>query len=145
MATAKILIRSAYSPKLKSTIDTGPGVAKQSPKDECDVNQILARFQQTGVLQHRQDFEAQYDDATGIDFQTAMNLVISSQKMFEELPATARRKFNDSPEIFMNFVNDPANLPEMIKMGLAVDTTPKPETPILVTMVDPIKPSSEPV
>lgn len=139
-----ITIIKPYGKKLKSTIDTGDGLTKQNHKDECDVNLILSKYQKTGVLQHRQQFEPQYDDATGYDFQDAMNLVISSQNMFNELPSSMRKKFENNPVKFMNFVNNPENQDQMIEMGLATDNRPAPTQPVEVIITNPETPPITP-
>lgn len=129
------IVRSSAMSIPRVTIKTGKGITKQANKDECDVNLILAKYQKTGIITHRQQFEPQYDDATGVDFQTAMNLVKSSEAMFNELPSSVRRQFRDSPIEFMNFVNDPANQDAMIEMGLATSNIePAPEPiPVVIT------------
>lgn len=125
-------------------IDTGDGLTKQNHKNECDINMIMLRYQKTGIIQHRVDYEDQYDDATGVDFQEAMNLVKSAEKMFSDLPSSVRKQFQNDPSEFMKFVNDPENQDEMISMGLATDSRPEPDKPVQVQVVNseipPIKP-----
>lgn len=128
------LIRNKFSTRKPVVVDTGPGLTKQNHKDECNVNLILARYQKTGVIEHRQEFEAQYDDATGVDFQEAMNLVISAENMFKELPSTVRKEFENDPGKFMTFVNNPENMEKMIEMGLAVEQVPEP--PVQVEVIN---------
>ena len=72
----------------------------------------------------------QYQEFDGVfDFQTAMNLVRTSQEAFEAMPATVRDRFNNDPARFMDFVNDADNYDEALKMGI-VNPRPKPvETP----------------
>ena len=38
--------------------------------------------------------------------------------MFEELPATIRKKFENDPAKFLDFVNDERNADEMVELGL---------------------------
>lgn len=135
--------RKAYGPIVRSKIDTGPGLTKQNHKQECNVNFILAKYQKTGIIAHRNEFETRYDDATSMDFQEAMNKVIATQQMFNELPSTIRKKFNHRPEQFLEFVNDPKNQDEMIELGLATDNRPPPETPIKVEVINTPETSSE--
>jgi len=144
MATAKRVIRNAATPSTKVTIDTGPGLTKQNHKAECDVNLILQKFQRTGVIAHRVEHQAQYDDATGIDFQEAMNLVTTTQEMFNDLPSSLRKKFNHEPAQFLKYVNDPNNLEEMIELGLATRQEPEPPIQVTVTNPPPSETPSEP-
>lgn len=112
-------------------ICTGPG-AKQSFADECNINKIMAKFQRTGVLVHYAKHAPQYQDVPAIDYLEALNVVADASSMFEELPSTIRAKFENDPARFLEFVQNPKNLEECRKLGLAnpspVSDT-KPDTP----------------
>jgi len=98
---------------------TQPSLANQSMKDECDVNVIMRRYEQTGILQHVARVEGRYGDYIGYpDFQEAMNAVTEAQEMFMTLPASIRDRFGNSPEAFLAFAQDENNLEEMTRMGL---------------------------
>lgn len=127
---SKVEIRSAYSPRKAVVLKCeGPGRTKQAMKDECDINLILARFQKTGVLDFVETRQAQFGDVTGLDFQTAMNTVTEAQAMFDDLPAKVRARFDNDPVQLLDFLNDPANDEEAIKLGLleAAKADPDPE------------------
>lgn len=112
-----------YDPKLRVQIDfTEPGKTKQSFKDETDINKIMARFQTTGAIQHFNSHSPRYGDASAMDFREAMTLIVEAQTMFDALPSSLREKFSNSPEKFLNFVNDPANSEEMVELGLAEES-----------------------
>lgn len=113
------LFITAYSSKLvvQKHFD-GEGRTKQAFKDECDINQIMARYQKTGVIDFINKHQAQYGDVTGIDFQQAMETIASAQSLFNDLPSTIRTRFKNDPAQFMDFVHDPANAAEMHAMGL---------------------------
>lgn len=95
------------------------GRTKQSMRDECDINKILARYQKTGVVQHVAKHQGEYGFATSADFHESMEVVLKAQTMFDELPAKVRLKFHNSPAEFLEFVQDSKNLEEMRKLGLA--------------------------
>jgi len=131
--------RTAYSPHQSHSISfAAQGRTKQSFKDECDINVIMARYQATGQLpDNLNPSSPQYIDATGFDFDLAMNLVAEASSSFEELPSAIRARFNNDPCAFLDFVHDPANHSEMADMGLLVPesqrtkgvTTPNPSEP----------------
>lgn len=101
-------------------VDCGPTMTKQSFKDECDINLIMKRYSKSGVLNHLNKYEGRYGDfGDGLDFQSAMGHVIKAQDMFDELPAHVRKRFANSPAEFLDFVSDPVNSEEMVKLGLA--------------------------
>jgi len=121
MAT-KTLIRNRFQTKrLQTTTPYKEGeepLVKQSMKAECDINNILAKFQKTGSLTHAKDYGGQYGEVESVTFHDAMNIVKDTQNMFDALPSTLRNKFNHSPGQFLDFVQNPENLPEMHEMGL---------------------------
>jgi len=111
-------IRSNFQPRTRSgLIFTGESRTKQSFKDECDINVIMRRYQQTGILDHVRDAVPQYLDATAIEFQAAMDIVAQAQTIFEELPSAIRARFENDPAQLLEFVHDPANAVEAVAMG----------------------------
>lgn len=112
-------VRLAYGPHLRvAQINLEPSRTKQEFKDECDINTIMARYQATGVLDHlREDVQAQYEDVTGYDYQTAMQTVAAANSMFSALPAHVRERFENDPAKLLTFVHDKANAEESIKLG----------------------------
>ena len=60
---------------------TEPSLTRQSFKDECDVNQIVKRYTETGMINHIPRTPAQYGDAPEGDFLEAaiVNADIASQ------------------------------------------------------------------
>lgn len=93
--------------------------AKQSFKDECDINKIMAKFQRTGVINHYAKHAPEYGDASPIEYLDALQTVATANEMFAELPSSVRKRFSNSPEEFLEFVQNPENLDECRKMGLA--------------------------
>jgi len=125
----KLFPKTRYSyrtnPKQQKIYFPEPSLTVQDAKNECDVNQILSRYMKTGVLDHTKMAPPQFGDWSHIpDYQESMNRVLSAQTTFNKLPAKIREKFNNDPSLFLNFAVNPANLPEMVELGLAV---PKPE------------------
>ena len=100
---------------LKSTL---PSMTKQSFKDECNINKIMAKFQKTGALNHYMKFAPEYGDATQVDYADALNVVANANTMFEELPSSIRKKFDNDPAKFLEFVQDEKNAAEMEELGL---------------------------
>jgi phage internal scaffolding protein len=95
-----------------------PTLAQQQFKDECDINNILRQFNVTGLLPEN-PLSPRYGDFTGImDYQSALNAVIAAEEGFMALPAEIRASFDNDPEQLINFLNDPANKDQAIKLGL---------------------------
>lgn len=114
-------IITAYGPKIRQQLTfSGPGKTKQSFKDECDINRIMARYQVTGVLPEQlQPGSAQYVDVTGIDYMEGMQKIAAAQSLFQGLPAHVRLKFENDPGKFLDFAQDPTKQDELVQLGLA--------------------------
>lgn len=99
-------------------VNTEPSKAKQSFKAECDVNNILARYQKTGVLEFRNQNEPRYGEVPVIDYREALIEVRKAETMFMELPSSVRKRFKNDPGELLAFVQDPANRTEGERLGL---------------------------
>lgn len=120
--------------KIKGLICTKEeGMTKQCFKDECDINKIMEKYIKTGQLPALQEKDPSYGDFTTLnDFQEAQELIIKANDQFEALPAAIRDRFQNDPEQFIAFVENPDNLEEMIKLGVAtkkedIKPTPTPD------------------
>lgn len=115
----------------------------QSEAAACDINQIMKRFERTGILEHRNTFEGQYGDFTDLplNYHDSMNACLAAQDMFLTLPSGIRKRFGNDPGIFLEFVANPANGAEMVKMGLA---TARPDPDTLVETQPKAKPAVPP-
>jgi len=91
------------------------GRTKQSFKDETDVNQIIAKHTRMGTLSHLEQWGGTYGDWSEFDFQDAQNQISRANTMFEQLPSAVRNQFANSPEKFLEFVNDPENQDDLAK------------------------------
>lgn len=85
------------------------GRTKQAFRDETDINSILAKFQVSGIISHMAKYEAQYGDYAEFDFLDTQNFINTGLDMFAALPSEVRREFDQDPDKFFQFVNDPAN------------------------------------
>lgn len=101
------------------TINTEPSMTKRSFAPECDINNIINKFKSTGLITHENPNNPQYGYAPANDFREAMEIVLVANQQFDQLPSNIRRKFANSPELFLEFCQNPENLPEMRELGLA--------------------------
>ena len=118
--------RTAYGKHKRSRVKFAKkGRTKQSFAKECDINNIIAKYQRTGAIEHFSRHAPRYGDVSPQTFHQAMNIVTESTSMFEELPANIRARFDNDPAEFLGFVQDPANQEEMVELGL-VESAPEP-------------------
>lgn len=113
--------QTAYSQKVSPVIDftDKPSLTEQNHKDSCEINRIMAKYQKTGIIDHRNEHRGDYGYATSQTFSEALDIVIKGKEMFEELPSSLRKKFNGDPKEFLEFVQNPKNVDEMVELGLA--------------------------
>ncbi len=112
-------LRTAYGPKKAVKISfPEQGRTKQAMQSQCDINQIMAKFQKTGVIDFVNKHSPQFGDSTGIDFQTSMETVARANEMFADLPSSVRKRFNNDPQELLEFCEDGENRQEAIKLGL---------------------------
>lgn len=132
--------RTAYGPKGKVFfVQNLPSRTKQSFKDECDINTIMRRYEQTGVLSHVSKRVPQYIDATGLEYQAAMQLVIDAGDMFNSLPSKVRERFHNDPAEMLAFIENDSHFDEAKALGLLKPDAVKPDAAPAPIMPD-VKP-----
>lgn len=124
---SKTKFRSLYGEKIKVALKfEDVSLTKQSMKDECDINNVLKRYETTGVLPDYIKENPQYGDFSDVGtFQEAMDTINRSMEQFNMLSAKVRDRFANDPVKFLAFVNDAQNIDEMVSLGLA---TKRPES-----------------
>lgn len=115
-------IRSAYGIHERVPfINRGKSRAKQSFKEECDINNILTKYVKTGVLEHIRDNKGLYIDLPDqMDYQEALDTVLRGREAFVGLPGSIRQRFENDPLAFLDFMRDPKMLEESYELGLRV-------------------------
>lgn len=121
---------TAYGPKRRQVFETeGPSLARQDMKEESDINNIMARYKKTGLVDHVMRHEGQYGEFAAIDYHEAMNAVIEAQDMFQTVPSEIRAKFNNDPGAFLAYVTSPDNEEGMRELGLLPAKRRDPDAP----------------
>lgn len=122
--------RHRFSKKRFPGIDFSQSVlrTKQSERDACNINLIMAKYVKTGLIEHGNNHRAAYGVVPEHDFRQALEILQQSDDMFSELPAPVRRRFNNDPAQFLAFCDDPTNLSEARLLGLADPELPPPAT-----------------
>ena len=97
---------------------TEPSRTKQSELEDCDINNIMARYATTGVITHLQKGEPLYGDFSEVeDYQASLAKVMSAEERFASLPSEVRKKFDYNPQNMIDFILDEKNREECIKLG----------------------------
>lgn len=104
--------------------------AVQSEQKNCDINYVMQRYRNDGIILHLNHRTPTYGDFSAApDFQTARNLVIEAEQSFLALPSHIRNRFQNDPGQFLDFMHDPANKDEIARMGLSRPETASTEPP----------------
>lgn len=98
----------------------GPGKTVQSQKEEADINTIVRNFGVTGKLPQGVRVPSYGDFYDVEDYRTAIDAVRAAEASFKQMPAHVRDRFQNDPQLFVEFCEDSRNLDEMRKLGLAV-------------------------
>ena len=123
------------------SFEPGDNPVQQQFKHECDINYIVKNYQLPQTQLRPEQF-GDFSDAPS--FQESMNLVIKAQQQFLLLPASTRARFENEPAKFLEFVHNPENASELVKMGLArkADPIPTPDpVRVIIDNVDPVEPT----
>lgn len=112
-------IRKPFSRvRVKTPLGDKPSMTKQADAQETDINFIIKQYRNTGVVRHTSARLAQYSNTEAISFQDAMDYIARTTQEFEQLPADLRKRFGNDPTQLVEFMNDPANYDEAVKLGI---------------------------
>lgn len=109
----------------------------QSQSEEADINVIMKRFGVTGELPQVARPPTYGDFEAVSDYREALDLINEANASFMKLPADVRKRFDNDAALFVDFCENPDNLPEMRKLGLAV-----PEAPVAPAVAEEAKPTT---
>lgn len=95
-----------------------PSRAKQSEFKGTDIQEIIRKYDATGVLPTT-GREGLFIDVSEVgDYREAMELVRNAERFFSQLPAEIRTRFNNDAAEYLDFVSDSGNFAEAQKLGL---------------------------
>lgn len=102
-----------------ATVDLTESLTVQSQREEADINVLLRRFGVTGLVPQRTlpPLSGSFENVGS--FTEAMQLVVEAKRSFMSLEAETRYRFRNDPALFVAFCENPANIEELRKLGLA--------------------------
>lgn len=113
--------RQMYQPRERVTVSCGGAPAKQSFKDECDINNIMKRYTRTGQVPVGVRVGSYGDFCGPADLLEARELIERADAQFQALPSAVRERFKNSPGLFLEFVQNKGNAKEARELGLLVE------------------------
>lgn len=93
-------------------------LTRQSEAAACDINEIMKRAEQTGLLPLEMRVPTYGDVSELGSFREAMEVVGRATEAFMALPVKVRKRFSNDPVEFVDFCSDPANRGELESLGL---------------------------
>lgn len=101
-----------------------PSMTEQHFKDECDINNIVSKFQETGVLPQG-NRESLFGDFAEYpqDLMASHQYFDKAADAFSQLPATLRKEFNNNPVELLQFLQDERNRDKAVSLGLIAGDT----------------------
>lgn len=118
-------VRSAFNYDMdEASVESGlvcedESLTLQSEAEAADINTLVRRFGVTGqmpvsgVMPTYQDFEGVFD------YRSAVEIVMEAERVFSSVPAEIRYRFENDPAKFVDFCENPANIEELRRLGLA--------------------------
>lgn len=122
-----------------------PSKTRQEFKNECDINQIIKKYNRTGELTHLKKNNGVFMDHTKLgDYQENLNKIIEANNAFNALNSQTRSRFKNDPNELIQFLNNKDNYDEAVKLGLLVPRKDPQPDPVLTELKDLNKKLSNP-
>lgn len=111
--------------KFPKDVEKARSRTKKAFAKNANINNVIARYNKTGVLATTPNMKSSrvpaYGDFSGAgDFLQCQIKVAKLQEEFDAMPSPIRAKFRNRPEVMIEYLSDPANDVEAIKLGLKV-------------------------
>jgi len=143
-APTKIITKRPDGSLRVASVFTKPSRTQQQFKDECNINKIMEKYRKTGMVTHlRNGGEGVYADLSQVgDYQDMVHRVMHANEEFLKLPSEIRTRFGNDPQNLVDFLKDPKNTDEAIKLNLRKRVEP-PKDPNQ-TIIDKLEEISQP-
>ncbi|WNK14135.1 MAG: internal scaffolding protein [Microvirus sp.] len=118
---AKLVFRRQYEDKIVCGLEClEDPLTQQQFVEEADINTLVRRFGLDKQPMPVAPFDpSHYGDFSNVpDLRTALDLVNDAKNRFMELPPKLRARFHNAPGELWEFVNDPENADEAVRLGL---------------------------
>lgn len=136
------------NPEIGVSYPVKDGKTQQQFKKDADVNHIMKKYRQTGVLGDPLSISKGvpfYGDFSKMpDLAEQMEIVREANENWERLPAETRLRFQNKPEKLVEFVMNENNRDEATKLGLMKPVEPPVDKTTLKDVVDALKEKNPP-
>lgn len=99
--------------------------AKQSFKAECDINQIMKKYLNTGTIPQGVAVGRYGDFSEACEYLDAQMTIKNAEAQFLAMPAQMRKEWGNDPATFLDWVADPNNLDRLHELGFLTEEASK--------------------
>jgi len=123
------------------TVNTMESKTVQSDLVRTEIRHILAKYRQTGVIEHMRNVDLQFRDVSEFrDFSDLMFQSKEAEKVFMALPSKVREVFDNDVAVWLDCAHDAEKLealrPELVALGLKFgDEVPEVAAPVAPVVV----------
>lgn len=111
----------AQEARVRPTLTCGPSRTKQSFKEESLMSTIMNKWRKGESIAENRN-EPQFGDFTGVDdYHTAISAIRDAEQDFLGLPSALRDRFGNDPGQLLDYLSDPGNREDSIRLGLVAD------------------------
>lgn len=100
------VLRSMYAPERERVpqVNTEPSMTKTDHARGTDINDIIRKYNRTGVIDHLARAQGVYADVSSFgSYQDAVQRVEASRQLFDGLPAVIKDQFENDPAQFLDW------------------------------------------
>lgn len=104
---------------LERDVQSSVGRTKQSLREECDINVIVARARQGAAVSHVARGVPTYMDVSEVgDYKSALDMLRATDKFFAGLPSKVRLEFGNDPAAFLDAMDTDEGRARLERAGL---------------------------
>ena len=133
MKANKIPFKTPYNGRVACSFETtGESMTQEHFREETEILNIIRRHDRNGVIDHINKGQAIYGDFSEItDYRDMIHKLREADQAFAQVPSDIRKRFENDPAKFFNFVSDSANHDELAEMGLVNKPKEKVSSPTI--------------
>jgi len=104
------------------TVNTGPELTVQNDRQAADINVILRKYKQTGIVDSLRNADMIFKDVSEFtDLTDAFGQARVAEKAFMKLPSKVREVFNHDVAQWLDAAHDPEKINELVAKGIIED------------------------
>ena len=131
MKAKQIPFKTPYNGRVACSFETtGESMTQEHFREETEILNIIKRHDRNGVIDHINKGSAIYGDFSEItDYRDMIHKLREADSAFAQVPSDIRKRFENDPAKFFNFVTDSSNYEALADMGLVIKPTKEDSSP----------------